>query len=102
RPRTPPFGARKREGAVGRIPVDPPSIGTIRRKIDAMPEPGIHQLLHHGGEPLLDEILAGRGLGRTAARLALAMTLGAALYGAVFGSWHGARLALYVAIKFPL
>jgi len=67
-----------------------------------MPEPGIHQLLRHGGEPLLDEILAGRGLGRTAARLALAMTLGAALYGAVFGSWHGARLALYVAIKFPL
>lgn len=67
-----------------------------------MPEPGLFHLLRHGGEPLLDDILAGRGLGRIAARLALAMTLGAALYGAVFGSWHGPRLALYVAAKFPL
>ncbi|HXU32620.1 MAG TPA: hypothetical protein VN851_18790 [Thermoanaerobaculia bacterium] len=67
-----------------------------------MPEPGILHLLRHGGEPLLDDILAGRGLRKIALRLALAMTLGAALYGAVFGSWHGPRLALYVAVKFPL
>ncbi len=67
-----------------------------------MPEPGILHLLRRGGEPLLDDILAGRGLGKIAARLAVAMTLGAALYGAVFGSWHGPRLALYVAVKFPL
>ncbi len=67
-----------------------------------MPTSGILDLLRHGGEPLLDDILAGRGLRRIAGRLALAMTVGSALYGAVFGSWHGPRLALYVAIKFPL
>ncbi len=59
-----------------------------------MSRPGILPLLRHSGEPLLDEILAGRGLGRIALRLVLAMTLGAALYGAVFGSWHGPLLAL--------
>jgi len=78
------------------------SIRPYRTSIDAMPEPRILHLLRQGGEPLLDDILAGRGLGKIAARLALAMTLGAALYGAVFGSWHGPRLALYVALKFPL
>ncbi len=67
-----------------------------------MPKSGIFHLLRQGGEPLLDEILAGRGLKVIAGRLALGMTLGAALYGAVFGSWHGPRLAFYVAVKFPL
>ena len=32
----------------------------------------------------------------------LRIVAGAALYGAVLGSWHGPRLALYVAVKLPL
>ncbi len=67
-----------------------------------MPKPGFLSFLRQGGEPLLDDILAGRRLGRITVGLALAMTLGAALYGAVFGSWHGPRLAFFVAMKFPL
>ncbi len=63
---------------------------------------GTLQILRRFGEPLLDDILAGRRLARTAARLVVTMALGAAIYGAVFGSWHGSLLALYVAAKFPL
>jgi hypothetical protein len=52
--------------------------------------------------PLLDDVMAGRGLGRHWLVLSTVMTAGAALYGAVLGMWHGAELSLYVAVKFPL
>lgn len=53
-------------------------------------------------EGALEDILRGRALGGVWLAL-LAVTCGcAALYGAVFGSWHGPRLALFVAVKFPL
>jgi hypothetical protein len=53
-------------------------------------------------EGLLDDVLAGRALARTWMGLVLVLVPCAALYGAVFGSWHGPRLAAYVAVKFPL
>jgi hypothetical protein len=53
-------------------------------------------------EALLDDVLADRGLGRTWLRLVALTCACAALYGFVFGSWHGSRLALFVALKFPL
>lgn len=53
-------------------------------------------------EGLLDDVLAGRALARIWLGLVLVLVPCAALYGGVFGSWHGPRLAAYVAIKFPL
>ena len=53
-------------------------------------------------EGALEDVLESRALGALWLAL-LAVTCGcAAVYGAVFGSWHGARLALFVAVKFPL
>ena len=51
---------------------------------------------------ILDDVLAGRRLRGHALDLLVLMMLGAAAYGAVLGMWHGPRLALYCAIKFPL
>ncbi len=53
-------------------------------------------------EPLLDDVMAGRGLVRHWLVLSAVMIAGAALYGAVLGMWHGAELSFYVAVKFPL
>jgi hypothetical protein len=39
---------------------------------------------------------------RLGLRLSAVMVLASSLYGAVLGSWHGARLALLVALKLPL
>ena len=55
-----------------------------------------------GFEPLLADVMAGRGLGRHWRVLCAVMIAGAALYGAVLGMWHGAELSLYVALKLPL
>jgi hypothetical protein len=51
---------------------------------------------------LLDEVVAGRGLGRTLATLVLVMTAGSALYGGVLGSWRAPVQALNAAVKLPL
>ena len=53
-------------------------------------------------EPLLADVMAGRGLGRHWMELTAVLVAGAALYGAVLGMWHGAQLSLYVALKLPL
>jgi hypothetical protein len=58
-------------------------------------------VLHRRGQ-LLDDVLAGRHLVSHWIGLTLLMTVASALYGAVLGSWHGATLALYVAVKLPL
>jgi hypothetical protein len=53
-------------------------------------------------EEILSDLLAGRRLPSRAVGLLSLMIIGAAAYGAVLGMWHGPRLALYCAIKFPL
>lgn len=53
-------------------------------------------------EALLDDILEGRRLARLWLVLVAVTCACAAAYGSVFGSWHGGRLALFVAVKFPL
>lgn len=66
----------------------------------AMTLPGLRVLSWR--ESLLEDILEGRARGRTWLGLVLVTCGCAALYGGVFGSWHGWRLALYAALKFPL
>jgi hypothetical protein len=51
---------------------------------------------------ILGDVLAGRRLAAHALNLLIVMIAGAAAYGAVLGMWHGPRLALYCAVKFPL
>lgn len=51
---------------------------------------------------ILWDVLGGRRLRSHAVNLLALMVAGAAAYGAVLGMWHGPRLALYCAIKFPL
>jgi hypothetical protein len=51
---------------------------------------------------ILGDVLAGRRLRPHGANLLALMIVGAAAYGAVLGMWHGPKLALYCAIKFPL
>jgi hypothetical protein len=51
---------------------------------------------------LLDDVAASRNLGGHIVALSAVMIAGAAGYGVVLGKWHGARLALYCAIKLPL
>jgi hypothetical protein len=55
-----------------------------------------------GLDGLLADVAAGRRLAWHAWGLGLRMAAFAAVYGAVFGGWHGARLSVYVALKFPL
>lgn len=52
--------------------------------------------------PLLDRVRDGEGLRSLWLWLTAVITICAGAYGAVFGMWHGPRLALYVAVKFPL
>jgi hypothetical protein len=66
------------------------------------PREGPWRDLTRGAHALLDDVGAGRGLGRHWARLCLVTAAGAALYGAVLGLWHGPQLALFVAVKLPL
>lgn len=65
------------------------------------PEGPVRDLLR-GARALLDDVAAGRGLGRHWLRLCGVMAAGAGSYGAALGLWHGPRLALYVAVKLPL
>jgi hypothetical protein len=51
---------------------------------------------------LLDRVRDGDRLVALWRALTVMMTVCAGIYGAVFGMWHGPRLAIYVAIKFPL
>jgi hypothetical protein len=51
---------------------------------------------------ILPDVLAARELRPHILNLLSLMIAGAAAYGAVLGMWHGPRLALYCAIKFPL
>jgi hypothetical protein len=51
---------------------------------------------------ILEDVLAGRRLRAHAIDLLTLMIAGAAAYGAVLGMWHGPRLALYCAVKFPM
>ena len=53
-------------------------------------------------EGALEDVLEGRELGTVWLALLAVTCACAALYGGVFGSWHGSRLALFVAVKFPL
>ncbi len=67
--------------------------------------PFLRDLLGGAGGLLSEQLregAAGRALLRTWLGLCLVMILSAAVYGAVLGSWHGPRLALYVAVKLPL
>lgn len=59
-------------------------------------------VLERGRRALLDDLLLGRGVRAHIASLAASTIIFGALYGAVLGSWHGARLASYVAVKVPL
>ena len=62
----------------------------------------IAQDLLRGAGDLLSEVNAGRALLRSWLGLCLVMVAASAAYGAVLGSWHGPRLAAYVAFKLPL
>lgn len=62
----------------------------------------IAQDLLRGAGDLLSEVTAGRALLRSWLGLCLVMVVASAVYGAVLGSWHGPRLAVYVAFKLPL
>lgn len=51
---------------------------------------------------LLSELLDYRTLAHRLAYLLFTIVVCGGIYGAVLGSWHGARLALYVAVKVPV
>ncbi len=51
---------------------------------------------------LLEELRIDRDIPRHIGMLVGTIVAFGAIYGAVLGSWHGGRLALYVAIKIPL
>jgi hypothetical protein len=51
---------------------------------------------------LLDALQVDRDVLRHIGALIVAIVAFGALYGAVLGSWHGSRLAFYVAVKTPL
>lgn len=59
-------------------------------------------VLERGRRALLDDLRLDRDLGKHVATLILSTIVFGAIYGAVLGSWHGPRLAAYVAIKVPL
>ena len=59
-------------------------------------------VLERGRDALLDDLRLDRALSRHVALLIVSTIGFGAVYGAVLGSWHGARLAVYVAIKVPL
>ena len=59
-------------------------------------------VLERGRRALLDDLRLDRDITKHVATLVLSTIVFGAIYGAVLGSWHGARLATYVAIKVPL
>ena len=59
-------------------------------------------VLERGRRALLDDLRLDRDLTTHVAMLVVSTIVFGAIYGAVLGSWHGARLAVYVAIKVPL
>ncbi|HEV7240411.1 MAG TPA: hypothetical protein VGQ36_14315 [Thermoanaerobaculia bacterium] len=59
-------------------------------------------VLERGRRALLDDLRLDRDITKHVATLILSTIAFGAIYGAVLGSWHGARLAAYVAIKVPL
>jgi len=59
-------------------------------------------VLERGRKALLDDLRLDRDIGRHVAALILSTIVFGAIYGAVLGSWHGIRLAAYVAVKVPL
>ncbi len=59
-------------------------------------------VLERNRRAVLDDLRLARRVYAHVGALIASMMLFGALYGAVLGSWHGARLALYVAIKVPL
>ena len=62
----------------------------------------VAQDLLRGAGGLLAEVTAGRALMKSWLGLCVVMVVASAAYGAVLGSWHGPRLAVYVAFKLPL
>ena len=59
-------------------------------------------VLERGRRAMLDDLRVDRDVRRHALALVAAIVVCGAIYGAVLGSWHGSRLALYVAAKVPL
>ena len=59
-------------------------------------------VLERGRRALLDDLRLDRDLTKHVAMLIVSTIVCGAVYGAVLGSWHGTRLAVYVAIKVPL
>jgi hypothetical protein len=59
-------------------------------------------VLESGRRALLDDLRLDRDTSRHVATLVVSTIVFGGIYGAVLGSWHGARLATYVAIKVPL
>ncbi len=60
------------------------------------------ELLLHRRDRLMDDLAAGRNLGRLWLELVLVLVPSAGLYGIVLGGWHGGALILFVALKLPL
>ena len=59
-------------------------------------------VLERGRQALLDDLRLDRDVSRHIAALSVSTVVFGAIYGAVLGSWHGGKLAMYVAIKVPL
>ena len=59
-------------------------------------------VLERGRRAILEDLRVDREVARRASALVLVIVVCGAIYGAVLGSWHGSRLAVYVAIKVPL
>lgn len=59
-------------------------------------------VLERGRRAMLEDLRVDRDVERHALALVAAIVVCGAIYGAVLGSWHGSRLALYVAVKVPL
>jgi hypothetical protein len=59
-------------------------------------------VFERGRRALLDDLGLGRDVTHHVTALVLTTIAFGAIYGAVLGSWHGARLAAYVAVKVPL
>jgi hypothetical protein len=59
-------------------------------------------LLLHGRDRLMDDLAAGRRLGRLWLTLVAVLLPAGGLYGVVLGGWHGGALSLFVALKLPL
>ena len=59
-------------------------------------------VLERGRRALLEDLRLDQAIAKHGSMLVVCTIVFGAMYGAVLGSWHGARLAFYVAIKVPL